>query len=88
MKKIYKKLIIVAVMVYFIFTLISQQRMINEYKTAEVNYTKQLEKAKVQKEELTAEKENITSIDYIEKIAREKLGMYLPGETVYIDINK
>ena len=33
------------------------------------------------------EKQNITSLDYIEKLAREKLGMYLQNERVYIDSN-
>jgi len=34
-------------------------------------------------------KKNINSEKYIEEIAREKLDMYLPNETVYvIDINK
>lgn len=30
--------------------------------------------------------ENVTSPEYIENIAREKLGMYLPNEKVFIDI--
>ena len=28
------------------------------------------------------------TMEYIEEIAREKLGMYLPNEKVYIDIGK
>ena len=31
---------------------------------------------------------NSSSPDYIEKLAREKLGMYLENEKVYIDCNK
>ena len=31
-------------------------------------------------------KTNINSLEYIEKIAREKLDMYLPNEKVYIDV--
>jgi len=38
------------------------------------------------KESLVALKENASSLDYIEKIAREKLNMYKPNEKVYIDI--
>ena len=33
-------------------------------------------------------KDNINSPEYIEEIAREKLGMYLPNERVFIDIGK
>ena len=39
------------------------------------------------KENLEQEKQNIKSIDYIEKLAREKLGMYLQNERVYVDSN-
>ena len=40
------------------------------------------------KEELLATQENVNSEEYIEKIAREKLEMYYPNETVFIDITK
>ena len=36
--------------------------------------------------ELKTVKNNINSTEYIENMAREKLGMYLPNERVYIDI--
>ena len=49
---------------------------------------KALEEKMATKEELRAMKENVNSTEYIEKIAREKLGMYLPNEKVYIDIGK
>ena len=40
------------------------------------------------KQDLEEEKQNINSTEYIEKLAREKLGMYLQNERVYIDSNK
>ena len=43
---------------------------------------------KEKKEELLVTQENVNSEEYIEKIAREKLDMYLPNETVYIDASK
>ena len=43
-------------------------------------------KLKSYKQSLKALKENIDSPEYIEEIAREKLGMYLPNERVYIDV--
>lgn len=33
-------------------------------------------------------KEKYNSNEYIEKIAREKLGYVKPGEKIYIDVNK
>ena len=39
------------------------------------------------KQDLEQEKKNTDSLEYIEKLAREKLGMYLQNERVYIDSN-
>ena len=39
------------------------------------------------KEYLEEEEERTKSLEYIEKIAREKLGMYLQNERVYVDSN-
>ena len=40
------------------------------------------------KQNLEQEKKNTDSLEYIEKLAREKLGMYLQNERVYVDSNK
>lgn len=88
MKKIYKRIIIAAVMIYFASVLFSQQETLNTYKAAETNYKQQLEEANATKETLIATKQNVSSPEYIEEIAREKLDMYLPNERVYIDIEK
>jgi len=34
------------------------------------------------------DKENVNSKEYIERVAREKLNMFLPNERVYIDISQ
>ena len=88
MKKFYKKLLIGLFLIYFVVTVISQQKTINQYKSEASAYTKQLESAKDTKDELGATKDNINSTEYIEEVAREKLDMYLPNERVYIDIGK
>ncbi len=43
---------------------------------------KQLDGAKEQQKSLEKEKENLTTREYIEKIAREKLGLFYPDEYV------
>ncbi len=88
MKKLYKKILIFIIAIYFVFVLISQQKSLNSYKAAANDYSKQLEQAKLTKEELLNTKKNISSLDYIEEIAREKLDMYLPNERIYVDIDK
>ena len=40
------------------------------------------------KQDLKQKEENNQSLEYIEQVAREKLGMYLQNERVYIDSNR
>lgn len=47
-----------------------------------------IDSVKWKKEELLATQENVNSEEYIEKIAMEKLEMYYPNKTVFIDITK
>lgn len=87
-KKHYKKVLFIIIAAYVVSILISQQKMLNSY-NAEINsYTAQIKKEKETNEELNQIKENVNSSEYIEQVAREKLGMYLPNERVYIDIGK
>ena len=88
MKKIYKNILIIAFFIYFIVTVISQQKTLNQYKTEAATYSKELEEVQNINEELTKTKENVNSPEYIEEVAREKLDMYLPNERVYIDMTK
>lgn len=92
MKK--NRLLIVAIisaLIVWAIVLIKQQINIDQYK----NEMKQLStKIEVAQNELNQNKQNLedeinksNSAEYIEKIAREKLGMYLQNERVYIDSN-
>lgn len=81
-------LILIAFIIYAIFTCINQQTKLNSYSKDISYYSAQIEELKEKKDELIATQENVNSEEYIEKVAREKLDMYLPNETVYIDISK
>ncbi len=87
-KKIYKKVLFVVIASYVICIFASQQQTLNRYKTEINQYDQQIQEAEETKESLLTMKENVNSPEYIEQIAREKLGMYLPNERVYIDIGK
>ena len=84
-KKFYKKVLVVLVICYAISIFITQQKTLNSYKKEIGKYEEMITEEKDSKEELISMKENVDSPEYIEKIAREKLGMYLPNERVYID---
>ena len=74
--------------IYFIYTVIAQQKTLNNYAQERKKYNDNIETAQEEQNELNEMKENINSDEYIEQIAREKLGMYYPNERVYIDIEK
>ena len=86
--KLLKRLLIFAFIIYFVYTLIMQQKTLNSYYAEETKFNNDIEVAQDYQNELQSMKDNISSDEYIEQIAREKLGMYYPNEKVYIDIKK
>ena len=84
-RKLFSKLLIVVIAGYVVFTLVDQQKSLNQYSQNQEKLAAQIEEEKAYKEELSKQKENVTSLEFIEKMAREKLGMYYPNERVYID---
>lgn len=88
MKKILPKLILISFMIYAIFVIINQQKMLNAYNKEGDQYQNQIEQAKIRNNELTETLDNINSTNYIEEMAREKLDMYLPNERIYVDMDK
>lgn len=84
-KKLYKRLLIILVLVYAIFTLANQQKVLNQYRENSKELASKIEEQQTYNNELVAEKENVDSKEFIEQMAREKLDMYYPNEKVYVD---
>lgn len=87
-KKVIKKCLLVGIIVYVSIIFINQQKRINAYNNEQANINNKIEEQKEYNQTLLATKDNISSPEYIEELAREKLDMYLPNEKVYIDIGK
>ena len=71
---------------YMIYILVGQQKLIaaNREKIADYQEMKSLE---TDKQALLMEKgETILTDEFIEKLAREKLGLIIPGEKVFIAV--
>ncbi len=85
-RKTLKKVFFVAIAIYIIYIFLHQQSILNSYEKSQDYYQGQIEEKIAYRETLYETKENINSEEYIEKIAREKLDMYLPNEKVFIDI--
>ena len=84
-KKLYKKLLILLVLIYAVFTFINQQKVLNQYNANSKELASQIKEQECKKKDLIAEKDNVNSKEYIEQTAREKLDMYYPNEKIYID---
>lgn len=84
-KKLYKKLLIIAIAIYVVITLINQQSALNQYAKDKEALAEELQEEKDYKEQLAREKDEVNSLEFIENTAREKLDMYLPNERVYVD---
>ena len=84
-KKIYKRLFIGIIAIYVVFTLANQQKTLNQYTKNISELSDQIQEQKEYKEELAKKQEDVSSLEFIEQTAREKLDMYYPNEKVYID---
>lgn len=80
--------LIVLAVGYVFFALIEQQGDINQLKREKQAVLEEIEKEEKALKKMQQLAKKTQSLDYIEKQAREKLGMVLPGETVYIDVGK
>lgn len=81
-------LILIITIIYACISFFNSQVKLNDYSKDISYYNSQIEELKAKKEELSATQENVNSPEYIEKMARENLEMYLPNETVYVVSNK
>lgn len=89
--KLLKNAFLIALIIWIVM-LIKQQLNISQYQDEIKELSSKIDVAENEltqnKQDLEQEKKNTDSLEYIEKLAREKLGMYLPNERVYIDSNK
>ena len=84
--KIFKVLFGIFLVGYVSYTFAIQQIELNKYLKLKESYIEQINLAKAKTVEYKNYSEYVKSDKYIEEIAREKLGMILPEEKIYIDI--
>lgn len=80
-----KFLVIISVGIIFAGTLVSQEITKKRLNEEKIKVEKELENLKKQNEELTEEFDDSKTDEYIERLARERLGMIKKGETVVVD---
>ncbi len=82
-----KSAAIAALSIYIVYVLIQQQIQLNAYKAQQDYYKAQIEQEKKKLQSIEDNKLLYTTDSYIEKIARERLGLVKPGEVIFVDIN-
>ena len=82
------QIISVVFVAYFGVTFFNQQLKINKYNSQIEMYTEEIEAKQYLIDYYNEQSENISTDEYIESVAREKLGLVMPYETVYVDSNK
>ncbi|MCX7885463.1 MAG: septum formation initiator family protein [Caloramator sp.] len=83
-----KLVILIFILLFFGVIFVKQQIIINRLNKEYKQYNDQLTKLKMQNEQLKEQFNMMQREDYIEDLAREKLGLAKPGEILFIDKNK
>lgn len=85
--KLLKTILITAVMMYTGLTVFKQEAAFNRYDSEIEKYERLIEEEKLKNEQLVSTRTKISSREYVEEIAREKLGLVMPNEIVFVDAN-
>lgn len=80
-----KNIFMIAFIVYAAITIVNQQLTIYDLRKSEQDEISKIEAIRNDNDRLMEMINNATSVEYIEKMAREQLGLVKPGEKVYID---
>jgi len=75
-------------LVYTAFTVYSQSRDMYAIRIEIKEVQKRIDREKALKQELLKQKDELSSDESIEKLAREKLGMVKDGERIFVDTNQ
>ena len=72
------------IIIYTIIYFVNQQKKLDKYESEKAYYQTQIDELKAEQNELKSEQNNMSSPDYIEEQARDKMDMYYPNEKIYI----
>ncbi len=81
-------LILIASLCYFAYTMYKLQINIDNRMAQSAQLQKNIHSEEIKNQQLTEQKEKINTVEFAERIAREKLGYVKDGEKIYIDTNK
>ena len=77
--------LVIIVLIYFTYLAIGQQKTLDAKALEIKSQQEKLQQETITNEKLNKQIEILSSDEYIEKVAREKLGMVKKGERVFLD---
>jgi cell division protein FtsB len=80
--------LLIIVIIVFAFQLINNMRKVNKMESKLNKLQQQVQKEIDRNEELKEEIERVKGHDYIEKVARDELGLVKPGEILFIPVEE
>lgn len=78
-------LAITGLLLYVGCVFIEQEKQIKSLNKEKEKYASLIDEANLKTEELNEIKEKMNTNEYIEQYAREKLGLVMPYETIFVD---
>ena len=85
LKRLLTTLLITATFTYMLYILGTQQAKLNELNNELSCYNKDLQEEKLETEKLTDTLATLSDDKYMEEVARDKLGLVMPTEIIFMD---
>ena len=84
-KRLLTTLLITATFTYMLYILGTQQAKLNELNNELSCYNRDLQEEKLETEKLTDTLATLSDDKYMEEVARDKLGLVMPTEIIFMD---
>lgn len=85
---VFRLILLITVIGYAVWVFVAQQADINKNKKDIANVESQIQSEEIRREELEHEEKQIGTPEYMKKLARERNGMIMPDEILYVDALK
>ena len=85
LKELFVTLAVTAFFIYMGYILINQQVRINQLNNEIAQCNREIQEANLKTEELNDTLASISEDEYMEEVARERLGLVMPSEIIFMD---
>ena len=84
-KKLVSTFCMTVFFVYMTYILVQQQAKLNKLDSEIATYNKEIQKEALETENLNNVLASISEDEYMEEVARVRLGLVMPSETIFVD---